>query len=200
MERSKLPRQPRRKGLILFALCLAALIINIDITIVNVTLPSLVRELDATTTDLQWVVDAYTLVFAALILAAGSLSDRLGRKEVLLVGLGVFGAASLAGAFGQNPGQLISAPAGMGLGAAALFPSTLSLIANVFTDRSERAKAIGLWGATTGVGVAAGPIIGGFLLTTFWWGSVFAFMVALGVVVIGLVAAYGPTSKDPSVP
>src|SRR2546422_4399581 len=104
-----------RKGLILFALCLAALIINIDVTIVNVTLPSLVRELDATTTDLQWVVDAYTLVFAALILAAGSLSDRLGRKEVLLAGLGVFGAASLAGAFGQNPGQLIAAPAVMGL-------------------------------------------------------------------------------------
>jgi len=128
-----MPRQTRRKGLILFALCLAALIINIDVTIVNVTLPSLVRELDATTTDLQWVVDAYTLVFAALILAAGSLSDRLGRKEVLLAGLGVFGAASLAGAFGQNPSQLIAARAVMGLGAAAIFPSTLSLIANVFT-------------------------------------------------------------------
>src|SRR6476620_136834 len=100
--------QRSRTGLILVALCLAALIINVDVTIVNVTLPSLVRELDATTTDLQWVVDAYTLVFAALILAAGSLSDRLGRKEVLLAGLGVFGAASLAGAFGQNPGQLIA--------------------------------------------------------------------------------------------
>src|SRR5205809_346116 len=181
VERSKMPRQTRRKGLILFALCLAALIINIDVTIVNVTLPSLVRELDATTTDLQWVVDAYTLVFAALILAAGSLSDRLGRKEVLLVGLGVFGAASLAGAFGQNPGQLIAARAVMGLGAAAIFPSTLSLIANVFTDRSERAKAIGLWGATTGVGVAAGPIIGGWLLGQFWWGSVFLFMAPVAV-------------------
>src|SRR5438046_10752354 len=97
MERSKLPRQTRRKGLILFALCLAALIINIDVTIVNVTLPSLVRELDATTTDLQWVVDAYTLVFAALILAAGSLSDRLGRKEVLLIGLGLVALGSLGG-------------------------------------------------------------------------------------------------------
>src|SRR3989449_3197602 len=148
-----------RKGWILFSLCLAALIINIDVTIVNVTLPSLVRELHATTTNLQWVVDAYSLVFAALILAAGSLSDRLGRKEVLLAGLGVFGAASLAGAFGQNPGQLIAAPAGMGLGAAAIFPSTLSLSANVFTDPFERAKAIGLWGATTPSGVAAGPII-----------------------------------------
>src|SRR5437016_4261127 len=185
-KRRGLPTDPEvrsHKGLILLALCSAALIINIDVTIVNVTLPSLVRELDATTTDLQWVVDAYTLVFAALILAAGSLSDRLGRKEVLLAGLGVFGAASLAGAFGQNPSQLIAARAVMGLGAAAIFPSTLSLIANVFTDRSERAKAIGLWGATTGVGVATGPIVGGWLLDTFWWGSVFVFMVPIAVVV-----------------
>src|SRR5256712_2794531 len=195
-----MPRQTRRKGLILFALCLAALIINIDVTIVNVTLPSLVRELDATTTDLQWVVDAYTLVFAALILAAGSLSDRLGRKEVLLAGLGVFGAASLAGAFGQNPGQLIAARAVMGLGAAAIFPSTLSLIANMFTDRSERAKAIGLWGATTGVGVAAGPIIGGWLLGQFWWGSVFLFMAPVAAIIAAVIASVVPTSRDPAAP
>src|SRR5438132_3785168 len=195
-----MPRQTRRKGLILFALCLAALIINIDVTIVNVTLPSLVRELDATTTDLQRVVDAYTLVFAALILAAGSLSDRLGRKEVLLAGLGVFGAASLAGASGEDPGQVIAARAVMGLGAAAIFPSTLSLIANVFTDRSERAKAIGLWGATTGVGVATGPIVGGWLLGQFWWGSVFLFMVPVAGVVAILVAWAVPSSKDPNAP
>src|SRR5437867_7117879 len=98
-----MPRQTRRKGLILFALCLAALIINIDVTIVNVTLPSLVRQLGATTTELQWVVDAYTLVFASLILAAGSLSDRLGRKGLLLAGLAVFGAGTLAGSFAQTP-------------------------------------------------------------------------------------------------
>src|SRR5438034_10896075 len=139
MERSKMPRQTRRKGLILFALCLAALIINIDVTIVNVTLPSLVRELDATTTDLQWVVDAYTLVFAALILAAGSLSDRLGRKEVLLLGLGIFAAGSFAGSLCSTPDQLIAARAVMGLGAAGIFPATLSLIAHVFTARKARA-------------------------------------------------------------
>src|SRR4030081_39286 len=98
--------RPAGKGLILLALCLAALIINIDVTIVNVALPSLVRELGATTTNLQWVVDAYTLVFAALILAAGSLSDRLGRKGVLLAGLGLFAAGSLAGSLGQTPGEL----------------------------------------------------------------------------------------------
>jgi EmrB/QacA subfamily drug resistance transporter len=187
-----------RKGLILFALCLAALIINVDVTIVNVALPTLVRELGATTTSLQWVVDAYTLVFAALILAAGSLSDRVGRKGVLLLGLAVFGAGSLAGAFASTPNQLIAARAAMGLGAAGIFPATLSLIANVFTERKERARAIGLWGATTGVGVATGPIVGGWLLGRFWWGSVFLFMAPLAAVVAVLVVWAVPTSRDPA--
>ena len=191
---------PSRKGSILFALCLAALIINIDVTIVNVALPSLVRQLRATTTNLQWVVDAYTLVFAALILAAGSLSDRVGRKGILLVGLAVFGAGSLAGSLGHTPGQLIAARAVMGIGAAGIFPATLSLIANVFTERAERARAIGLWGATTGVGVATGPIVGGWLLENFWWGSVFLFMVPLAAVIAGLVAWAVPSSKDPAAP
>jgi EmrB/QacA subfamily drug resistance transporter len=190
-------RRSRSKGWILLALCLAALIINIDVTIVNVALPSLVRELGATTTQLQWVVDAYTLVFAALILAAGSVSDRVGRKGVLLVGLGVFGAGSLLGSLCHTPGQLIAARAVMGVGAAAIFPSTLSLLANVFTDRAERAKAIGLWGATTGVGVAAGPIVGGWLLGRFWWGSVFLFMVPVAAAVAALIAVAVPTSRDP---
>src|SRR2546423_10634647 len=154
----------RSKGTILLTLCLAALIINIDVTIVNVALPSLVRELGATTTKLQWVVDAYTLVFAALILAAGSVSDRVGRKGILLAGLGVFAAGSLAGSLANTPHGLVAARAGMGIGAAGVFPATLSLIANVFTQRAERAKAIGLWGATTGVGGAAGPRVGGWLL------------------------------------
>ncbi len=187
-----------RKGVILLALCLAALIINIDVTIVNVALPSLVRELRATTTNLQWVVDAYTLVFAALILAAGSLSDRVGRKGVLLAGLAVFALGSTAGSLCHTPDELIAARIVMGIGAAAIFPSTLSLIANVFTERSERAKAIGLWGATTGVGVAAGPIVGGWLLTRFWWGSVFLFMVPIALAVAALVAWAVPSSKDPS--
>src|SRR5437899_1830993 len=130
--------------LILLALCLAAFIISLDVTIVNVALPSLVRQVGATTTDLQWVVDAYNLVFAALVLVAGSMSDRLGRKGMLLAGLGLFGAASLAGAFGTSSGELIAARAVMGLGAALIFPATLSLISNVFIERRERARAIGL--------------------------------------------------------
>jgi EmrB/QacA subfamily drug resistance transporter len=187
-------------GLILLALCSAALIINIDVTIVNVALPSLVRQLGATTTNLQWVVDAYSLVFAALILAAGSLSDRLGRKGVLLAGLAVFAAGSLAGSIARTPAELIAARAFMGIGAAAIFPSTLSLLANVFTERKERAKAIGLWGATTGVGVAIGPIVGGWLLGHFWWGSVFVLMVPVACLVAGLIAFAVPSSKDPSTP
>ena len=187
-------------GLTLVALCLAALIISIDVTIVNVALPSLVRQLGASTTELQWVVDAYTLVFASLILAAGSLSDRLGRKGILLVGLAVFAAGSLAGSFARNPAELIAARAFMGIGAAAIFPSTLSLIANVFTTRKERARAIGFWGATTGVGVATGPIVGGWLLEHFWWGSVFLFMVPVAFVVACIAAVAVPTSRDPSTP
>src|SRR6266480_879331 len=130
--RTLTPARQRRtsKSTVLITLCLAALIINIDVTIVNVALPSLVRQLGATTTNLQWVVDAYTLVFAALILAAGSLGDRLGRKGVLLAGLGVFAAGSVAGSLSTTPTQLIAARAVMGLGAAAIFPATLSLIAN----------------------------------------------------------------------
>src|SRR5215475_11368166 len=187
----------RGKGLILATLCLAALIINLDTTIVNVALPALVRQINATTTDLQWVVDAYNLVFAALVLAAGSLADRLGRKGMLLAGLGVFGAASLAGAFATTTGQLIAARAVMGLGAAMMFPSTLSLLTNVFTARRERALAIGLWGASAGVGIALGPIAGGWLLEQFWWGAIFVFMAP---VVAALVAWKVPTSRDPRTP
>lgn len=190
----------QHKGWILFSLCLAALIINIDVTIVNVALPSLVRQLQATVSELQWVVDAYTLVFAALILAAGSLSDRVGRKGVLLAGLGIFAAGSLAGSLVDSPSGLIASRAVMGLGAAGIFPATLSIIANVFTERSARAKAIGLWGATTGVGIAAGPIVGGWLLEHFWWGSVFLFMVPLAAVIAAFIATAVPTSKDPSAP
>jgi EmrB/QacA subfamily drug resistance transporter len=188
------------RGLILVTLCLAALIINLDTTIVNVGLPALVRQLGATTTGLQWVVDAYNLVFAALVLAAGSLSDRLGRKGMLLVGVAVFGAASLAGSFAATVGQLIAARAVMGLGAAMMFPATLSLLTNVFTERRARALAIGLWGASAGVGVALGPISGGWLLERYWWGSIFLFMVPVAAVVGLLVAWRVPTSRDPRTP
>jgi EmrB/QacA subfamily drug resistance transporter len=190
----------RGRGLILVTLCLAALIINLDTTIVNVALPALVRQTGATTTDLQWVVDAYNLAFGALVLAAGSLADRLGRKGMLLAGLAVFGASSLAGSFATSSGQLTAARAVMGLGAAMMFPSTLSLLTNVFAARRERALAIGVWGASAGVGIALGPIAGGWLLEQFWWGAIFVFMAPVAAVVAALVAWRVPTSRDPRTP
>ena len=183
--------------MILFALLLAAFVINLDTTIVNVALPALVRELHATTTQLQWVVDAYNLTFAALLLTFGSLSDRFGRKGMLLAGLTVFGAASLAGGFTTSPAQLIAARALMGLGAAMTFPATLSLISNVFTERRERARAIGLWGAIAGVAIALGPIVGGWLLEHFSWTSIFIAMAPVAALAIVLVMASVPGSKNP---
>ena len=190
----------RSRTLTLIALCLAAFIISTDVTIVNVALPTLVRSLGSTTTELQWVVDAYSLVFAAFILAAGSLSDRQGRKGTLLTGLGIFAAGGLGGAFAGTVAELIAARAVMGLGAALMFPATLSILVNVFTGRGERARAIGLWGATTGVGIAVGPIVGGWLLGSFWWGSIFLFMTIVAVAVGVLVAVAVPTSRDPRTP
>ena len=190
----------RNKPLILISLLLASFAINLDTTIVNVALPSLVRELHTSTSQLQWIVDAYSLVFASLLLAAGSMSDRVGRKGVLLAGLGVFGLASAAGGLTNSPGQLIVARSVMGLGAALIFPATLSLISNVFVERAERARAIGLWGASAGVAVALGPIVGGWLLEHFSWTSIFFAMVPVAAAGAALVALAVPTSRDPRAP
>jgi len=187
----------RSKPMILVALLLAAFLVNLDTTLVNVALPAMVRELHATTTELQWVVDAYNLVFAALLLTFGSLSDRFGRKGMLLAGLAVVGTASLAGGFTTTPAQLIAARAVMGLGAAMTFPATLSLISNVFTERTERARAIGLWGAVAGVAIAMGPIVGGWLLEHFSWHAIFIAMAPVAAVAAIVVALAVPTSKDP---
>src|SRR3954469_19218109 len=170
-----------RKPLILISLLLAAFAINLDTTIVNVALPTLVRELHASNSQLQWVVDAFSLLFAGSVLAMGSLSDRFGRKGMLLAGLSVFGLASLVGGLTDSAGALIAARAVMGVGAAMVFPSTLSLLTNVFTERGERALAIGLWGASTGAAIALGPIVGGWLLETFDWRSIFFAMVPISV-------------------
>lgn len=188
------------RGAALAVLLLASLAINVDTTIVNIALPSLVRQLDASTRELQWIVDAYALTFAALVLAAGSLSDRYGRKGALLTGLAVFGLATTAGGFVDSPGALIAVRAVMGVGAAIIFPATLSIISNIFTERVERARAIGLWGATTGLGVALGPITGGWLLEHFWWGSVFVAMAPVAALAFVTAAKVLPTSRDPHTP
>ncbi len=190
----------QRRGLILLSLLLAAFAINLDTTIVNVALPTLVRELHSSDSQLQWIVDAYNLVFAAALLTAGSLSDRFGRKGMLLAGLALFGLASIAAALTTSSSQLIAARCFMGLGAAMVFPATLSLISNVFTERVERARAIGMWGATAGIAIALGPIFGGWLLERFSWASIFFAMAPVAALAMILITRFVPTSRDESAP
>jgi EmrB/QacA subfamily drug resistance transporter len=187
----------RRRWSILAVLSVSVFLVVVDNTIVNVALPTLNRELGASVSELQWIVDAYSLVFAGLLLAAGGLGDRLGRKGAMQVGLVLFGITSALGAFATSSGQLIAARGAMGIGAALVFPATLAILTNVFTDPSERAKAIGAWSAVSGLAVAFGPITGGFLLEHFWWGSVF--LVNVPIVIVALVggALLVPSSRDP---
>jgi EmrB/QacA subfamily drug resistance transporter len=189
-----------RRWQILGVLCVALFVIVMDNTIVNVALPTLARELGASTSSLQWIVDAYTLVFAGLLLAAGGLGDRFGRRGALVAGLALFGAFSAAGALAQSTGQLIAARAAMGVGAALIFPTTLAIAVNVFTNARERAAAIGIWTAVTGVGVALGPITGGWLLEHFSWGSVFFVNVPIALLAVAGTMALIPTSRDPRAP
>ena len=195
------PAQAGRSGsrpVILAVLCVSLLIVSLDNTILNVALPVIVRTLHASSSSLQWIVDAYAIVFAGLLLVAGSLGDRLGRKWVFMAGLVIFAAGSAVSAFSGTADRLIAARASMGIGGAAIMPSTLSILTNTFTEARQRAKAIGIWSGTTGLGVAVGPVVGGWLLAHFWWGSVF--LVNVPIAVLGLLAAFWfvPNSKNPA--
>src|SRR3569623_2689021 len=151
----------RRRYAVLATVCLAAFAINLYTTIVNVALPDLAEQLHATTRQLQWIVDGYNLAFAGLVLTAGSLGDRFGRRPALLVGLGGFALAGALGAAAGSPGPLIAARFAMGAFAALIIPTTLSIITNTFPERRERAGAVGVWGAVTGHGGAGGTVTGG---------------------------------------
>src|SRR6476661_3405836 len=175
----------RRRWLILLVLNISLLVIVVDNSILNVAIPSIVRELGASTSQLQWIVDSYTLVFAGLLLTAGSLGDRFGRLPALQFGLSLFGLGSLLAAMSNSSGQLIATRAFMGIGGAFIMPATLSIIANVFPPE-ERGRAIAFWAAIAGVGTAIGPISGGLLLAHFYWGSVF--LVNVPIVVFALVS------------
>jgi len=186
---------PRRWS-ILVVLCLSLLIVGIDGTIVNVALPSLVRDIGATSSDLQWIVDAYTIVFASVLLIAGNTGDRLGRKWTLLVGLIIFGCGSLACSRVDSANALIAMRAVQGFGAAFIMPSTLSILTNVFGDPAERARAISIWAGVSGLGVAIGPLAGGYLLEHFWWGSIFLVNVPIVIVAVSATVVLVPNSRD----
>jgi EmrB/QacA subfamily drug resistance transporter len=186
-----------RRRLALLVLCVPLLIVSLDNTVLNVVLPTLVRELHASTSELQWIVDAYVLVFAGLLLVAGSLADRLGRKRTFMAGLVAFAAGSTWASTSGSVEMLTAARASMGVGAALIMPATLSIITNTFTDRAERQRALGVWSATSGAGIALGPIIGGLLLAHFWWGSVFLINVPIAAVGLALAIPLVPESKNP---
>ena len=186
-----------RRWWVLLVLCLSVLLVSVDNTIVNVALPTIGRELAATTSDLQWVVDGYTLAFAALLLLGGALGDRFGRRRVLELGLVAFAVTSLLTALADSTGQLVAGRAAMGVSAAAVYPATLALLMSTFTDRRERATAIGIWSAVTGLSVAIGPVTGGLLLEHFSWGSVFLVNLPLAAVAVGAGRLLLTESADP---
>jgi EmrB/QacA subfamily drug resistance transporter len=192
------PGAPARPWLALAVLCVSLLIVTLDNTVLNVVLPTLVRDLHATTSQLQWIVDAYVMVFAGLLLVAGSVADRVGRKRTFVAGLAAFAAGSAWAAFSGSVGVLIAARASMGIGAALIMPSTLSIITDMFRDGAQRQRAIGLWAGTSGVGIALGPIIGGLLLAHFWWGSVFLINVPIALVGIACSLSLVPNSANPA--
>ena len=190
-------RAYERRWWVLAVLSASVFLVVVDNLIINVALPTLQRELDASVTSLQWIVDAYALVFACLLLAGGAIGDRFGRKRVLQVGLVLFAAFSGIAAFAGSSAGLIIWRGAMGIGAALVFPATLAIITNLFIDPVERAKAIGLWSAVSGMAVAFGPVAGGFLLEHFWWGSVF--LVNIPIVAVALVVGHFliPESREP---
>jgi EmrB/QacA subfamily drug resistance transporter len=187
---------PRRRQ-ILLVLCLSLLIVVIDNTILNTALPTLARVLHAGTSGLQWITDAYSLCFAALLIPAGALGDRYGRRRSLLGGLAVFAGGSALAAFAPSTGLLIAARVVMGLGAAFVMPATLSILNAVFPPK-ERPQAIAAWSAVTGAGVLIGPTLGGLLLAHFWWGSVFLINVPLAAVALIGVLLIVPETAEPS--
>ena len=182
----------------LAVLMLPVLLISVDNTVLSFALPAITTALGATGSQLLWIVDAYPLMLAGLLVPMGALGDRLGRRRLLLIGATGFALVSLLAAWAPTPETLIAARAFLGIFGATLMPSTLSLLRNVFTDRSQRRLAIAIWAAGFAAGGALGPIVGGFLLTHFWWGSVFLLNTPLLLVLIPLALWLVPESKDPN--
>ncbi|MGW4424327.1 MFS transporter [Streptosporangium sp. NPDC004631] len=186
-----------RRWWILGVLCLSLMVLVVDNTVLNLAIPALMTDLGASPSDIQWIIDAYILVFAGLLLTAGSLSDRYGRKRFLIIGLVLFGGASLIALMVTEPWHLIAARALMGVGGSILMPSTLSILITVFDD-GERRKAIAAWSAVAMVGVIAGPTLGGFLLEHYWWGSIFLLNVPITLVAVVAAVVLMPETRGPA--
>jgi len=181
-------------GLVLATICISLSVVTVSISFLNVGLPSLSRELGASNTGLEWIVDSYALVFAGLLLTAGSLGDRIGRRLTLFIGLGIFGAGSLAASVVHTTGALIACRCVMGAGAACVMPMTLSILTNIYTTEATLRRAIGVWAATASAAAVAAPVTAGFLLTHFWWGALFAVNVPVCAVVMVAVWLVVPNS------
>ena len=193
-----MPDLTRRRRLLVLAICCSSLfIVGLDNTIVNLALPSIRRDLGSSLSDLQWVIDAYTLVLASLLMLGGSTGDRLGRRRTFQAGLTLFGLGSLLCSLAPSTGWLIAFRAVQAVGGSMLNPVAMSIITNVFTDRAERAKAIGVWGGVIGLSMALGPLVGGLLVDTVGWRSVFWLNVPVVVAVIALTARFVPESRAP---
>src|ERR1700740_3329471 len=184
-----------RKWWALIAIAASVLVVGLDLTVLNLALPTIANDLHASTSDLQWFSDAYSLVLAGAMLPAGLLGDRLGRKKVLLVALVLFGASSAACAYAGSTGELIAARAVLGIGAAGIFPLSLSVIPVLFAPE-ERQRAIALMASATFISFPIGPIVGGYLLDHFWWGSVFLINVPVVVLAVIAVAVLLPESRS----
>ncbi|MFJ8104747.1 MFS transporter [Streptomyces sp. NPDC096132] len=188
---------PRRRLLVLAICCMSLLIVSLDNTVLNVALPSMERDLGASTAGLQWTIDAYTLVLATLLMLAGSTADRIGRKKVFLAGLVVFSLGSLLCSLAPSLELLIAARMVQAVGGSMLNPVAMSIITNTFTDPRERARAIGVWGAVVGISMAAGPLLGGLLVESVGWRAIFWVNLPVGLAALLLTLRYVPESRAP---
>ncbi|MEV5679326.1 MULTISPECIES: MFS transporter [unclassified Streptomyces] len=186
------------RWLVLVVLCLSLLLVALDATVLHVAVPSVTEDLRPSAVGLLWIVDAYPLVCASLLILFGTLGDRIGRRRVLLFGYALFGVASAMAALADTPAVLIAARALLGVGGAMIMPATLSILRQVFPDRRERALAIGVWSAVAAVGAATGPVIGGFLVEHFWWGSVFLINIPLMALILPIGRWLLPESRGSS--
>ncbi|MFC7795901.1 MFS transporter [Streptomyces cinereoruber] len=196
------PARPRaaagggaNRWVVLVVLCVSLLLVALDATILHVAVPSLTEDLRPGSTELLWIVDAYPLICASLLILFGTLGDRVGRRRVLLLGYALFGVASAVAALATEPSVLIAARALLGVGGAMIMPATLSILRAVFPDRRERATAIGIWTAVAAIGAATGPVLGGFLVEHYWWGSVFLINIPLMALILPLGHRLLPESR-----